>query len=184
MREAFRRASAAVVQASQADGPGSWACTLVLATYWRGRIVVGNVGDSRCYWLPDDGPARLLSTDDSLAQTRIELGVARSVAESGTHAHAILKWLGPGSNSCEPSVQQLRPDASGWLIVCSDGLWNYASAPEKMRQVVTACLHDLTGGDTDPEAWMLADRLTAWANARGGHDNVSVGAVSVRPSGR
>jgi serine/threonine protein phosphatase PrpC len=187
MRAAFDHANAAVLDASQGAGLGSWACTLVLATYWRGRIVVGNVGDSRCYWLPDDAPARLLSTDDSLAQTRIELGVTRRVAESGAQAHAILKWLGPGTTDCEPSVQQVRPTSRGWLIACSDGLWNYASAPDEMRQVVTACLDELGAGTPDgtrPDAWELADRLTSWANAQGGRDNVSVGVVDVAAAQR
>ncbi|MCL1841120.1 MAG: protein phosphatase 2C domain-containing protein [Propionibacteriaceae bacterium] len=177
MRNAFRRANQAVLDAARDDLPGSWACTLVVASWWRGRLVVGNVGDSRCYWFPDDGPARLLSTDDSLAQARIELGVARRVAESGAQAHAILKWIGPGAGPCDPTMQTLSPRQDGWLVVCSDGLWNYASAADELGAVVASCLAELD--EPRPPAWMLANRLTAWANAQGGHDNVSVGAVRV-----
>ena len=177
MRTAFRCANEAVLAASGTGHPGSWACTLVVASWWHGRVVVGSVGDSRCYWFPDQGQARLLSTDDSLAQARIELGVARQVAESGAQAHAILKWLGPGCGECEPTLQTLRPSGDGWLIVCSDGLWNYASAADDLGAVVAelqASMHDPT-----PPACALAQGLADWANAQGGRDNVTVAAVRV-----
>jgi serine/threonine protein phosphatase PrpC len=174
--EAFQRANATIMASSGAGVTGTWACTLVVAVLWRGRVIVGNIGDSRCYWLPDNGAARLLSTDDSLAQTRIDLGATRREAESGAQAHAILKWLGPGADDCVPSLQELRPECSGRLVVCSDGLWNYASSPTDMCAVVAACQTD------NAPAWQLAERMTSWANDRGGRDNISIGVVDV-PSG-
>ncbi|MCL2317143.1 MAG: protein phosphatase 2C domain-containing protein [Actinomycetia bacterium] len=182
IHEAFVHANDAVLAAAEFDEPGSWACTLVLAAWWRGRIVVGNIGDSRCYWVPDTGEARLLSTDDSLAQARIELGMARVAAETGAQAHAILKWLGPGAGDPEPTLQALHPKTAGWVIVCSDGLWNYASAPADMERVVHDCLAEL--GLERPPAWRLAEGLVAWSNSQGGRDNVTVAALDVAAPAR
>ena len=54
----------------------------------------------------------------------------------------------------------------GWLLVCSDGLWNYASDPSALRAQVDAA------GTTDPPA--LAQALVEWAIGQGGHDNITV----------
>jgi len=180
VREAFVAANDAILAAAADEDPGSWACTLALAVWWRGRVLAGGIGDSRCYWVPRKGTARLLTTDDSLAQARIELGIARQVAETGAQAHAILKWLGPGAGDPEPSLQAFDPDGPGWLVVCSDGLWNYASAPSDLQTVV----REASAGDPALGAWQLADRLVEWANRQGGHDNVTVGIVEIPPAGR
>ena len=180
VREAYVAANDAVLTAAVAEDTGSWACTLALAVWWRGRVLAGSIGDSRCYWVPREGTARLLTTDDSLAQARIELGIARQVAETGSQAHAILKWLGPGSGDPEPSLQAFDPDGPGWLLVCSDGLWNYASAPHELQAVV----RQITTREPALGAWQLAERLVGWANGRGGHDNVTVGVVEVTPAAR
>ena len=55
--------------------------------------------------------------------------MARAEAESSPQAHAITKWLGRDSEDHTPMVGQLRITEPGWLLVCSDGLWNYASEP-------------------------------------------------------
>jgi len=177
MQEAFVRANDAILAAAHGSPTGSWACTLVIAAWWRRRIVVGNVGDSRAYWVPRQGEGKLMSTDDSLAQARIELGIAREVAETGAQAHAILKWLGPGSGDPEPTLRAIDPRGPGWLVVCSDGLWNYASDPPDFDRVVRTCAERLGGRATT--AWELAQCLTDWAKAQGGRDNVTAAVLAV-----
>lgn len=162
--KAFDEANKAVLAASDTAS----ACTLIAALVTPETITVGNVGDSRAYFVGDDGSARLLSTDDSMAQERMKLGMARDEAERSRQAHAITKWLGHQSTSSAPSLMQLRPTVSGWLLLCSDGLWNYASAPEDMASLFARTLPQASAPDA------LAEALVAWANEQGGRDNITV----------
>lgn len=163
---AFAEANRAVVEAP-AEGEPS-ACTLIAAQIDGADIALGNAGDSRAYWLGDDGSCLLLSTDDSMAQAHIQMGMSRDDAESGQHAHAITKWLGRRASDVTPTVTVHRATADGWLLLCSDGLWNYASSPESMREVFTS----QAAHAVEPVA--LAERLVDWANEAGGRDNITV----------
>lgn len=145
------------------------ACTFVAATITQGEILVANVGDSRAYWLGDDGSARLLTTDDSVAQVQIAAGVDRATAEAGPHAHAITAWLGADAPELSVTPVPLRPTGDGWLLLCSDGLWNYASDPQQLVELV---LESALAGVHDPRD--LAARLTQWAWDQGGRDNITV----------
>lgn len=161
--QAFEGANRAVLEAREDPS----ACTLIAAGIDEGTLAVGNVGDSRAYWLGDDGSCRLLSTDDSMAQARIMLGMARDDAEQSSQAHAITKWLGRQATDVTPSVIIFQPECNGWLLLCSDGLWNYASSPEAMSALFRAELAEA------PAPGQLCERLVAWANDQGGRDNTT-----------
>ncbi len=164
--KAFRAANDAVLAAS-GDQPPS-ACTLIGALVSPYGIVVGNVGDSRAYWISDNHEAQQLSVDDSLAQARIMLGMSRAEAENSRQAHSITKWLGRNAVDVMPSLMTYRPETAGWLLVCSDGLWNYTSEPANLADLVLGLAeqHHLAAD--------LAGALVAWANAQGGRDNITV----------
>ena len=93
------------------------------------QITVGNVGDSRAYWLPEPpAPAQQLTVDDSLAQELITAGAAADSEAVQRGAHTLTRWLGADSDAkpwSESSVQTITPAGPGWLLLCSDGLWNY-----------------------------------------------------------
>jgi serine/threonine protein phosphatase PrpC len=144
-------------------------------------LVVGWVGDSRAYWLPDAGAARLLSTDDSWAAEAIALGVPREDAESGPNAHAITRWLGADAPDPRPHTSEIALDGPGWVLLCSDGLWNYCSEPDELAGLVTRTAAELTQGPGEgpvPVAG-LASGLVGWAVEQGGADNISVALARV-----
>lgn len=147
------------------------ACTFVAAVIDDDVAVVGSVGDSRGYWFPDAGEPQLLTTDDSWAEEQIALGATRREAETSPHAHTITRWLGPEAPDHTPRKATVQLSEPGWLMVCSDGLWNYASAPEQLGAVLTQIVPTLPR-PTAPLA--LARRLVEWANAQGGRDNITV----------
>ena len=99
-------------------------------------LTVGNVGDSRAYWLPDTGDGRLLSRDDSLAEDSIAAGTPRKEAEGAADAHTITRWLGVDAQDVVPTMASLNIPGPGWVLVCSDGLWNYASEPLALASVL------------------------------------------------
>ena len=60
------------------------------------------------------------------------------------------------------------------MLVCSDGLWNYGSTPEAMGRVFADA--ERTAG---PDPTRIAAELVTWANAQGGHDNITVALARV-----
>ena len=169
----FVQAAQAAVEAIIAsgtvpDGGTPPSCTLAAGVVDGPRLVVGWIGDSRVYWLPDSGEARRLTVDDSWAQVMIEAGGAPEEAENSPNAHAITRWLGPDDSDHEPRRALFEPDGPGWILVCTDGLWNYASDPQVMAGVLRTAVNDVGPDPSD-----LAARLVGWANAQGGHDNIT-----------
>jgi serine/threonine protein phosphatase PrpC len=164
-------ANAAVVANTAADSDNAASCTFAAAVIEGDLVVFGNVGDSRVYWVPDlDQPeaAAELSLDDSVAQARIAAGVPREEAENGPQAHAIMKWLGRDSPDFVPRTGAVTLASSGWLLVCSDGLWNYVSEATALQRLIGQL-------DADRSAPLhLAQALVQWANEQGGKDNISV----------
>jgi serine/threonine protein phosphatase PrpC len=153
-------------------------CTFVAAVVDGPVVVVGWVGDSRAYWLPDGGPAERLSTDDSWASEAIEHGMPQAQAETAPQAHAITRWLGVDSPDFAARCAATTPTGPGWLLVCSDGLWNYCSPAPEMGELV-ARTAQAAGGEPVATAAALVD----WANAQGGMDNITVALARLTPHG-
>ncbi len=174
--KAVDAANEAVLVTTAADSASAASCTFAAAVLEGGLLVHGNVGDSRVYWLPDagTGPALLLSVDDSVAQLRIDSGVPREEAENGPQAHAITKWLGRDSADHSPTTGSLTVDGAGWVLVCSDGLWNYCSEPDLLQSLVAELSPGVAGAPLG-----LAEALVGWSNLQGGKDNISVALARV-----
>jgi serine/threonine protein phosphatase PrpC len=176
-RSAEAANAAAARVASGVRGPNPPSCTFVAALVEADRsgaaagstAVVAWIGDSRAYWFPDTGPPVQLTTDDSWAAEAMAHGLPRAEAEKLPQAHAITRWLGADSPQGPPRTAVVDVSTDGWLLVCSDGLWNYCSAPEDLGPLVAATA-DRVGASPMP----LAEALTAWANEQGGHDNITV----------
>lgn len=172
MEQALRAAAAAandaVVATTDPSSENAASATFVTVVVSDGRLYYANLGDSRAYWLPDAGEPVQLTRDDSMAEARIEMGVARQEAELGPGAHAITKWLGRDAPDIVPRTGSL-PVADGWALVCSDGLWNYASTAGEIRTVLEAAVAAAPASLTD-----VCEHLVAWANERGGKDNITV----------
>ena len=169
--KAAAAANAAVIDNTAPDSENAASCTFAAAVVEPGLVVFGNVGDSRIYWIPDHGSTGEpieLSVDDSVAQARIAMGTPRAEAEKGPQAHAITKWLGRDSPDFVPRTGSSVVEPPGWVLVCSDGLWNYASEASRLQALVA----ELGTPDSDPLA--LAVALVDWANGQGGKDNISV----------
>lgn len=167
----FQKAHEAVVSGSGPIG----ACTLAAAVATHDRIVVGNIGDTRTYWFPDDGDPIRLSIDDSMAQAQMDLGLSREEAERGMGAHAITKWIGASATDVAPRVMAYQPQQSGWLLACSDGLWNHVPDAGDLARLMADLVskaHADDHGHASPAG--VADGLIAHANNCGGHDNITV----------
>jgi serine/threonine protein phosphatase PrpC len=144
-------------------------CTFVAAVVDGDLLHTGCVGDSRAYWLPDEGEPTALTRDDSWAAEAIAGGKPRAQAEEAPQAHAITRWLGADSPDVAARATTRRIEGPGWVLVCSDGLWNYCSEAADLA----ALLRERTAAvGADP--LVLSDALVRWANAQGGRDNITV----------
>jgi serine/threonine protein phosphatase PrpC len=169
LKAAADAANDAVLENTSPDSSNPASCTFVATVLEDGMLVAGVVGDSRAYWLPDDTEAVALTVDDSWAAELIATGVSRAEAESGPHAHAITRWLGKDAPDHTPRTTTLRVAGPGWLLVCSDGLWNYCSEAAPLADLVRQ-----TAAANGGEPLATASALVDWANAQGGQDNITV----------
>ncbi|MFF9348418.1 protein phosphatase 2C domain-containing protein [Streptomyces sp. NPDC014734] len=145
------------------------ACTLVGAIMANGLLVVGWVGDSRVYWVPDDrtAPPARLTEDDSWAAQMVAAGLMNEAeAYADERAHAITGWLGADAYELEPHTASFKPDRPGLVVVCTDGLWNYAESAAEMAAAVPS--------DAGARPLHGAQVLVGHALDGGGHDNVTV----------
>ncbi|WSP89888.1 protein phosphatase 2C domain-containing protein [Streptomyces sp. NBC_01233] len=168
-------AAAAAVNALAPETPGAQnapACTLVGAVVSGGLLTIGWVGDSRAYWVPDDRAAlpRRLTEDDSWAAQMVAAGLmGEAEAYADVRAHAITGWLGADAYELEPHTATFKPDHPGVVVVCTDGLWNYAESARELAQVLPA--------DAATRPLHSAQVLVGHALDGGGHDNVTVAVV-------
>lgn len=169
LTEAAERANEAVVAVPTTHVDDAPSCTYVAAVVDGARVVVASVGDSRAYWLPDRARAVRLTVDDSWAQEMAEMGVHVSQVRGSAHAHAITRWLGADAPELRPRHDTVTVAERGWLLLCSDGLWNYCEDADELGSLVRR-----HAAEHDGDATATARALVEWANAQGGRDNVTV----------
>jgi serine/threonine protein phosphatase PrpC len=161
VRVAIEAAQEALTAATvnKSDPPST---TVVAAIVNGPDAVIGWAGDSRAYWI--DAEVQQLTTDHSWMNEVITAGVMS--AESAAHApqaHGITRWLGADAvENAHPDVVRFKIPGPGVLLLCTDGLWNYAEDPTELAKLLGAgsCLED-------------ARHLINYANEQGGHDNIT-----------
>jgi serine/threonine protein phosphatase PrpC len=175
MRTALLAAFDAVVALADEEEPdapahhNSPACTCVSAVVTGPVFTVGWIGDSRAYWIPDDRglPSSRLTEDDSWAARMVSAGLmTEAEAYADERAHAITGWLGADAVEVDPHVAAFQPEGPGVIVVCTDGLWNYAESAAEMAEAVPP--------DARTRPLHSARALLGLALDGGGHDNVTV----------
>ncbi len=148
------------------------AATLVPTAEGTVQITVGNVGDSRAYWIPEPpAPPQQLTVDDSLAQELILAGASADSEAVQRGAHTLTRWLGADADAkpwAESSVQTITAEGPGWVLLCSDGLWNYLPAAEDIARFCAGA---------EPTA--AANALVEFALQAGGNDNITVAVIPI-----
>jgi len=177
MRDAIESAHHQV--AALADGgPGEApSCTVVAAVLQPGddgelHATLGWLGDSRAYWVNDaaDGSleATQLTVDHSWAIDQQALGTLDEEAiAADSRAHSITRWLGADSTDHTPDIIAHRA-TSGRLLLCTDGLWNYAAEGPAMAELL---------GRFPGTTLHTSQELVTFAKDSGGHDNITVALV-------
>ncbi len=146
------------------------ATTATLAVVHDSMITIAQVGDSRAY-LVRGGVARQLTKDQSLIQRLVDAGeMTESEAANSDRRNIILQALGSES-TVAPDIYKEQAEVGDVLVLCSDGLSNLVSANDIARIALA-----------DDNMETVCERLVASANARGGHDNITVVAARFEPA--
>ena len=145
--------------------------TIVAALVDQTAVTVGWAGDSRAYVLGT--ASRALTRDDSWCNWAIERGlVTPAEAMHSPNAHAIVQCLGDPTDVPVPHIVRTAMAPGDRLLLCSDGLWNYAPESDDLARILSGS----SGGST-----IAACRaMIAFANGAGGRDNITAAMLAVR----
>lgn len=136
--------------------------TLVMGVFLTPRILIGHLGDSRCYRLRQ-GALVQLTRDHSLLQEQIDEGLLTpEQAQFATHKNLVTRALGV-EDAVLLEVSEYRAEVGDLFLMCSDGLTDMLS-----DEHITATL--VGAGTLEEKCHALVDA----ANDCGGRDNISV----------
>ena len=126
------------------------------------RMTLAHVGDSRIYSVDKKGNLNALTRDHSLVQRLQELGqITPEEASVHPQRNVLYRALGQGEPFDPEIISDKRPE-SGYLLVCSDGLWSIVD-----QKILSAIFR------SGVSAQDICDRLIDAANDAGGPDNIS-----------
>src|SRR5215216_13645 len=158
MQSAVREAQRAI----QKEAPGS-GTTLTAALVVGQQITVAHVGDSRAYFIYPDSRVEPIIRDHSLVKRLEELGhITPEEAANYPHRNVLYRALGQGE-ILDADIFTLGFPQPGYLLICSDGLWNVVTEQEIVLAVNEA-----------PNLQHACQNLVNAANTAGGPDNISV----------
>jgi PPM family protein phosphatase len=166
--EAVDRANQAIFEAANTNS--AWAgmgTTLVVGVFHANRLLLGHIGDSRCYCLRR-GRLRQLTKDHTLLQEQLDAGLLTpKQAQVSMHRNLLTRALGVEAQMyAELTEQEVQPDDV--YLMCSDGLTDMVGGAEIAK---------LLGLKIPLE--QRAQRLIQAANAHGGRDNITVLLIKV-----
>lgn len=139
----------------------SMGTTLVCACLDGGRMVIGNVGDSRAY-LIRDGICLQITKDHSYVEEQLRAGNMKPEMASLPQFQSIITRAIGAADSVQPDIYAAPIRSGDLILLTTDGLTRYASAEEIAR---------LVGDQHDVQNICLA--LIEYAKGLGGADNVT-----------
>jgi len=146
----------------QREAPGS-GTTVTAALVLGQQVTIAHVGDSRAYSVYPDGRIEPITRDHSLVKRLEELGhLSKDEAANFPHRNVLIRALGQGE-SLEADIFTIPFPQTGYLMICSDGLWNIVSEKDIFRSITEA-----------PTLHRACQNMIEAANAAGGPDNITV----------
>jgi serine/threonine protein phosphatase PrpC len=136
--------------------------TCVALYFLDDALIIGHVGDSRCYRARHT-ELKQLTEDHSLINDYIRMKrVTPEEAENWPHKNVIVRALGM-KESVQVDILTEKPAAGDTYLLCSDGLTGMVR-DDQLQHIL------MTERDLD----RAVDRLITAANEEGGVDNISV----------
>jgi serine/threonine protein phosphatase PrpC len=136
--------------------------TLVLGVFQDARLMLGHIGDSRCYRLRG-GEFAQITKDHSLLQEQMDAGlITPEQAATSTNKNLVTRALGV-EDAVLLEVNEHKVEPGDIYLMCSDGLSDMVDDGGIARIL-----------ETDATMEEKVVQLIAAANANGGRDNISV----------
>ena len=136
--------------------------TLVVGVFIDDRLMVGHIGDSRCYRLRGNELLQI-TKDHSLLQEQLDAGlITPEQAQTSLNKNLVTRALGV-EDAVLLEVHEHKVEVGDTYLMCSDGL------SDMIDDLTIAALMV----DTESVEQMAA-QLVASANGAGGRDNISV----------
>ena len=136
--------------------------TLVVGVFQDDRLMLGHIGDSRCYRLRGT-VFQQITKDHSLLQEQIDAGIITpEQALTSLNKNLVTRALGV-EDAVMLDVSEHRTEAEDLYLMCSDGLSDMVKDED---------IAGIMFGDASLE--QKAKQLIAAANEAGGRDNISV----------
>ena len=136
--------------------------TLVVGVFHDGRLMLGHIGDSRCYRLRGTDFAQI-TKDHSLLQEQMDAGlITPEQAATSTNKNLVTRALGV-EDAVLLEVNEHKVEPGDIYLMCSDGLSDMVNDPE---------IAMILGAPVPLE--QRAAQLIDLANANGGRDNITV----------
>lgn len=177
MKSAFATALESVCNIAYVNSINSeYPSTTIVAALVQDRTAtIGWLGDSRAYWLSDND-SQQLTKDDSWLREVVAAGEMTEVeARQSPHAHAITRWLGADATENNvPSIVHFTIPGSGYLLLCTDGLWNYAPEASHLAKIIQQTSNTDAIALSVGAAIAISHSLVEFARNSGGHDNITV----------
>jgi serine/threonine protein phosphatase PrpC len=146
----------------QREAPGS-GTTVTAALVLGQQVTIAHVGDSRAYAVYPDGRVDPITRDHSLVKRLEELGhLSKDEAANFPHRNVLIRALGQGE-ALEADIFTVPFPQSGYLMICSDGLWGVIDEKDVYRAIIEA-----------PNLHRACQTMVEAANAAGGPDNITV----------
>jgi len=146
--------------------------TLVAGIFQGSRLILGHIGDSRCYRLRG-GVLQQITRDHSWLQEQVDAGILTPhQAAISSNRNLVTRALGVEPNVLM-EVNEFQVAPHDLFLMCSDGLTDMVSDAD-LAEMVRAAL------PLEEKTTLLIDT----ANAHGGRDNVSVLLVQAGAGGK
>lgn len=136
--------------------------TLVLGVIKDGRLLIGHIGDSRCYRIRQ-GRMEQITKDHSLLQEQMDAGLITPEQAAGSPIKNLVTRALGVEQGVMLEVNEFSIEPGDVYLMCSDGLSDMVSD----EVIVRIAFEDLR---LEP----LAEHLILAANECGGRDNISV----------
>jgi len=145
----------------QKDAPGS-GTTVTAALVLGQQVTIAHIGDSRAYAIYPDRRIETVTRDHSLVKRLEELGhLSKDEAANFPHRNVLIRALGQGE-ALEADIFTIPFPQSGYLMLCSDGLWGVINDQDISRTIIEA-----------PTLHRACQNMVEAANLAGGPDNIT-----------
>lgn len=163
IEDTFRKANDIILyKAASEPGFLGMGTTAVAAVVAEGKLIIGNLGDSRAYLISDHF-IRQITADHSYVELLLRAGsIGAEEARTHPRRNEITKALGI-RNYSGPDLFESNYRSGDILILCSDGL---------NKMIEDSMILKIASEEGSPD--LICSRLIDAANEHGGLDNITV----------